>query len=273
MSRALADAVAIVTGSTRGIGRATAQALAREGAHVVVNGTNQDLATKVVEQLPSDGLAVAGDITAPELPGRLVAGAMQAWGRVDILVNNAGFNWDAPAREFTDEQLRAMLEVHVEAPLRVLRAAAPYLLAGQPREGALPQRKVVNVSSISATMGGAGILAYSAAKAAMIGATKALAKEWGPAGVNVNAIAPGFIATRLTSDTGDSGAIDYHGSRIVLGISSEHRQEMASRVALGRPGTPEDVAGAIAFLCSPASDYVHGQVLTVSGGITLGMEA
>jgi 3-oxoacyl-[acyl-carrier protein] reductase len=273
MSGALADAVAIVTGSTRGIGRATAEALAREGAHVVVNGTSEDLARQLVEQLPSDGLAVAGDVTAPELPRQLVAGAIQSWGRVDILVNNAGFNWDAQASEFTDEQLRAMLEVHVEAPLRVLRAAAPYLLTSKPREGALAQRKIVNVSSISGTMGGAGVVAYSAAKAAMIGATKALAKEWGPAGVNVNAVAPGFIATRLTNASGDAGAIDYHGSRIVLGISSEHREEMASRVALGRPGTPENVADAIAFLCSPASDYVHGQVLTVSGGITLGMEA
>jgi 3-oxoacyl-[acyl-carrier protein] reductase len=199
----------------------------------------------------------------------LVAAAVERWGAVDIVVANAGYNWDAPLEQMSDEQMQAMLDVHVMAPFRLLRAAAPQLK----RPGAGVARKVVTVSSVSGTMGNPDQANYNAAKAAVVGLTKGLAKEWGPCGVNVNAVAPGFVDTRLTAleDAGESIAVA--GRDVALGIPEEHRRKGFELVPLGRPGTPDEVARVVLFLCSPLSDYVQGQVVSVTGGLTLGMSS
>jgi 3-oxoacyl-[acyl-carrier protein] reductase len=264
--------VAIVTGSTRGIGRATAELLAREGAHVLVHGRDPKLLEEVTEGLSGSGLAACGDITLPEMPERLVQTATDAWGRLDVLVNNAGFTWDCRFTEMSDVHLQAMLDVHLVAPVRMLRAAAPYLLAGATDADVVRgRRKVVNVSSVAGTMGSAGQANYDAAKAALVGLTKGLAKEWGESGVNVNAVAPGFIDTRLTGSVSEA-LTEGHGRLIALGISDERLRKGIESVPMRRRGSAEEVADAIVFLCSPRSDYVHGQVLTVSGGFAAGME-
>jgi 3-oxoacyl-[acyl-carrier protein] reductase len=262
--------VAIVTGSGRGIGRATAERLAAEGARVVVNDLDREVAQAAALALEGRGQACAGDVTEPAMAEVLVSAAVREWSRLDIVVNNAGYNWDAPLEDLSDEQMQAMLDVHVMAPFRLLRAAAPHLKrpAG---EGVL--RKVVNVASVSGTMGNPNQANYNAAKAAIVGLTKGLAKEWGPWKINVNAVAPGFVDTRLTAleDAGESIAVG--GRKVALGIPAEHRSKGSELVPLGRPGTPDEVARVVLFLCSPLSDYVHGQVLSVTGGLTLGMSS
>jgi 3-oxoacyl-[acyl-carrier protein] reductase len=262
----LAGRAAIVTGSSSGIGRAIAESFVAHGAHVVVNGVDDAMVTDVVEVLGSRAVAVAGDITSAEIPEQLVAAAVDAFGAVDIVVNNAGFCWDAPLEEMTDAQITAMLNVHVVAPLRLLRCAAPKLFRPSDQRS-----KVVNVSSVAATMGSPNQANYAAAKAALIGVTKALAKEWGPRGVNVNSIAPGFIETRLTAPKAQGEMIEREGHRIQLGIPEEHRRKAWDLVPLERPGTAREVAEAVLFLCCAMSDYVNGQTLSVTGGLAMGM--
>lgn len=167
-----------------------------------------------------------------------------------------------------------MIEIHTLVPFRVLRAAAPYLREQAKRErdaGVEVFRKVVNVSSVSGTMGNAGQANYAAGKAGVVGLTKILAKEWGPLKINVNVVAPRFIETRLTADRAEGHAIDVEGERIPVGIPQQARSMATGLIPLGRLGTLEEVAGAIFFLCSPWSNYVRGQVLTVSGGQLMGM--
>ena len=216
-----------------------------------------------------DTEAFVGDLTSPRVPDALVDAAAERFGAIDIVFNNAGFNWNAPIDEMSDEQFTAMLDVHVVAPFRILRAAAPHLLAQ--REPGAPCRKVVNTTSVSGTMGNRNQSNYAAAKAALIGLTKALAKEWGEKGVTVNAVAPGFIDTRLTAEQEGAGTIETGGHSIALGVSPGRRGEIAEHVVLGRPGSPEEVAAAVVFLASPASDYITGQVLSVNGGLLMGM--
>jgi 3-oxoacyl-[acyl-carrier protein] reductase len=174
----------------------------------------------------------------------------------------------------SDEQFRAMLEIHTVVPFKVLRAAAPYLRdAGKKdkEESREVFRKVVNVTSISGTQGNLGQVNYATAKAGLVGLTKTLAREWGPFKVNVNAAAFGFIDTRLTASSEDGATIERGGHEIRLGIPQQMRELAPTIIPLGRPGTPEEAAGAIFFLCSPWSNFVQGQVLTVNGGQMTGM--
>lgn len=275
-NRPLDGQVAIVTGSGRGIGRAIAERLASHGARIVINGVDERNARATAEALDGETFAVPGDVTEADVPTQLVESAIARWGRLDIVVNNAGYNWDSPLAEMTDEQFHAMLDVHVMAPFRVLRAAAPFLLHPEEPGAARaerPQRKVVNLSSVSGTMGNENQANYNAGKAAIIGLSKGLAKEWGHHGVNVNVVAPGFIDTRLTALRTDGHTLKRNGTTIELGIEPSHRAKGASLTPLGRLGTPNDVADAVCFLCGPRSDYIHGQVISVTGGLTIGMEA
>jgi 3-oxoacyl-[acyl-carrier protein] reductase len=176
----------------------------------------------------------------------------------------------------SDEQFRAMLEIHTVVPFKVLRAAAPYLRdAGKKdrEEGREVFRKVVNVTSISGTQGNVGQVNYAAAKAGLVGLTKTLAREWGPFKVNVNAAAFGFVDTRLTASSDDGATIERDGRAIKLGIPPQMRELVATIIPLGRGATPAEAAGAVFFLCSPWSNFVQGQVLTVNGGQTTGMTA
>jgi 3-oxoacyl-[acyl-carrier protein] reductase len=265
---------AIVTGSARGIGRATAELLAEHGARVLVSDLDADLAEQAAAEIPGETAVFGGDLTEEGVPEALVGAAVDAFGQLDIVVNAAGYTWDGMLHKMSDEQFRAMLEIHTVVPFQVLRAAAPHLREAGKRdkeEGREIFRKVVNVSSISGTQGNLGQANYSAAKAAVVGLTKTLAKEWGALKVNVNAVAFGFVETRLTAAFEDAGTIEKDGVQIQLGIPGQMRERAATIIPLGRPATPAEAAGPIFFLCSPWSNFVHGQVLTVNGGQTTGM--
>ena len=264
---------AIVTGSARGIGRATAELLADHGARVVVNDLDADLAEEAAQEIGRDAVSFAADLTKQGVCEELVERAADAFGRLDIVVNNAGFTWDGPIHRLSDEQFQAMLDIHNVVPFRVLRAAAPYLrepAKKEREEGREIFRKVVNVSSISGTMGNAGQANYSSGKSGVVGLTKTLAKEWGQFKINVNAVAFGFVETRLMASKGE-GTFTKDGQEIQLGIPEQVRQMAATLIPLGRPATTEEAAGGIFFLCSPWSNYVHGQVLNVTGGQFTGM--
>jgi len=265
---------AIVTGSARGIGRATAELLAEQGARVLINDLDDDVAEQAASEISGETAVFGGDLTQQGVPDQLVQRAVDEFGQIDILVNNAGYTWDGVAHKMTDEQFQAMLEIHTVVPFRIIRAAAPHLRepAKQEREeGREVFRKIVNVSSISGTMGNAGQVNYSAAKAGVVGLTKTLAKEWGGFKINVNAVAFGFVETRLTASKEEGGKIEIEGREIDLGIPEQMRQLAAAIIPLGRPATPEEAAGPVFFLCSPWANYVHGQVLNVTGGQFGGM--
>jgi 3-oxoacyl-[acyl-carrier protein] reductase len=265
--------VAIVTGSARGIGRATAELLVAGGARVVVNDLDADAAQQAAAEIDGETAVYAGDMTADGAPEGLVQTAIDVFGQLDIIVNNAGYTLDAPIHKMSDADFQAMVDVHTIVPFRVLRAAAPHLRepAKQERaEGREVFRKVVNVSSMSA-YGNAGQANYASAKAGVIGLTKTLAREWGQFKINVNAVAFGLIETRMTVAKTDDSIVDLGGRPIKVGIPAPALHALAASVPLGRGGTPQEAAGAIAFLCSPWSDYVSGQVLNVAGGLPAGM--
>jgi 3-oxoacyl-[acyl-carrier protein] reductase len=265
---------AIVTGSARGIGRATADLLAEHGARVLINDLDGDLAEQSAAEIDGETATFAGDLTKEGVPEQLVERAVEAFGKIDIVVNNAGYTWDGTVHNMTDRQYQAMLDIHTVVPFRVLRAAAPYLRepAKQERaEGREVFRKVVNVSSTSGTMGNPGQANYASAKAAVVGLTKTLAKEWGGFKVNVNAVAFGFVETRMTAAKENAETFHKDELEIPMGIPEQLRSMAAMMIPLGRPATPEEAAGGVFFLCSPWSNFVHGQVLNVTGGQFTGM--
>jgi 3-oxoacyl-[acyl-carrier protein] reductase len=270
----LDDKVAIVTGSARGIGRATAELLSEHGAKVVINDLDGDVAQQTAGEIAGETAVYAGDLTKEGAPDELVKTAIDSWGRLDIIVNNAGYTLDAPIHKMSDDWFQKMLDIHVIAPFRILRAAAPHLREPAKKEreaGEEVFRKIVNVSSISGTMGNAGQANYSAGKAAIVGLTKTLAKEWGQFKVNVNAVAFGYIETRLTASKEEANTMEIDGQKVQLGIPDQLRGMASMLIPLGRPGTPEEAAGGVFFLCSPWSNYVHGQTLNVTGGQFTGM--
>jgi 3-oxoacyl-[acyl-carrier protein] reductase len=270
----LDDKVAIVTGSARGIGKATAELLSEHGAKVVVNDLDGDVAKETADGLRGEAAVYAGDLTAEGSPEALVQTALDSWGRIDIVVNNAGYTLDAPIHKMTDDWFQKMLDIHLVVPFRVIRAAAPHLREPakvERDEGREVFRKIVNVSSISGTMGNAGQANYSAGKAGVVGLTKTLAKEWGQFKVNVNAVAFGYIETRLTASKDESNVAEIRGEKVQLGIPDQMRGMAPMLIPLGRAGTPQEAAGGVFFLCSPWSNFVHGQVLNITGGQFTGM--
>jgi len=270
----LDDKVAIVTGSARGIGRATAELLSEQGAKVVINDLDADVAEEAAGEIKGETAVFGGDLTKGDAPDKLIQTAIDSFGKIDIIVNNAGYTLDAPIHKMSDDWFQKMLDIHLVVPFRVIRAAAPHLrepAKKEREEGREVFRKIVNVSSISGTMGNAGQANYSAGKAGVVGMTKTLAKEWGQFKVNVNAVAFGFIETRLTAAKGDENVADIGGEKVQLGIPEQMRQMAAMVIPLQRPGTPEEAAGGVFFLCSPWSNYVHGQTLNVTGGQFGGM--
>ncbi len=267
---------AIVTGSARGIGRATAELFAANGANVLINDLDADAAEQASSEIDGETAVYAGDMTKPEAAEKLVATANEAFGSVDIVVNNAGYTWDGVAHKMTDEQFQAMLDIHTIVPFRVARALAPHWREAAKAEAAEGQevfRKLINISSVSGTMGNAGQINYSAGKSAVVGMTKTLAKEWGQFKINVNAVAFGFVETRLTAakEEGGETVTAPDGSDIQLGIPEQMRAMASMIIPLGRPATPEEASGPVLFLASGLADYVHGQVLNVTGGQFGGM--
>jgi 3-oxoacyl-[acyl-carrier protein] reductase len=270
----LEDKVAIVTGSGRGIGRATAELLAEHGARVVVNDMDADAAHEVVGGLATEGAVHTGDLTKGRAPDELVQTAIDRWGKLDIIVNNAGYTIDGVVHKMTDDAFQRMLDIHVVVPFRIIRAAAPHLREPAKAELARGEevfRKIVNVTSISGTMGGAGQANYAAGKAGVVGLTKAVAKEWGQFKVNVNAVAFGWVDTRLTAPKDESNVIEIDGEKVPLGVPDQMRETVPGLAPLGRGASPQEAAGGIFLLCTPWSNFVHGQVITASGGQTTGM--
>jgi 3-oxoacyl-[acyl-carrier protein] reductase len=266
---------AIVTGSARGIGRATAELFVAEGAKVLINDLDPDVAQQTASEIDGETTVFAGDLTKEGAADELVKAAADAFGTVDIAINNAGYTWDGVAHKMSDEQFQAMLDIHTIVPFRVARALAPAwreAAKAERSEGKEVFRKIVNVSSTSGMMGNAGQVNYSAAKMGVVGLTKTLAKEWGQFKINVNAVAFGFVETRLTAakEAGEE-MTSPSGEKIELGIPEQMRAMASAIIPLGRPATPTEASGPVLFLASPLANYVHGQVLNVTGGMFGGM--
>jgi 3-oxoacyl-[acyl-carrier protein] reductase len=270
----LSGRVALVTGSGRGIGREIALKLASAGASVVVNDLDPDVAEQTSTDIAAAGgsaVTCAGSVTDSQFADRFIGTAVRSFGGLHIIVNNAGYTWDAVVQKMTDQQWDDILDVHLTAPFRILRAAQPVISAAVKAERAAgaPRitRKVVNVSSISGTGGNVGQVNYSSAKAGVTGLTRALSKEWGRYDVTVNCVAFGLIRTRLTDGpAGGDSIIDVAGRRIGVGVNADLLQQMERTIPMGRAGTPTEAAGAVYLLCLPESDYVSGQVLICGGG-------
>ena len=242
----LAGRVALVTGASRGLGAAIAAGLAEAGADVAVHASTrapEETATRV-RALGRRALALAGDMGDTEAPDRLVRETLAGLGGLDILVNNAGTIRRAPAAETADEDWLAVIDVNLHGVFRACRAAGRHMLASG-------RGKIVNVASLLSFQGGVTVPAYAASKGAVAQLTKALANEWAGRGVNVNAIAPGYMRTDNTA---------------ALQEDAVRSRQILERIPAGRWGEPPDIVGPAVFLCSPASDYVHGHVLVVDGG-------
>lgn len=265
--------VALVSGSGRGIGLAIAHKLASEGARLVINDLDAAPAEEAVAAIRAGGgqaVACIGSVTAPGFAERFVGTALEAYGGLDIIVNNAGYTWDSVIQKMSDEQWAAILDVHLGAPFRILRAASDFIREAARQEAEAGQerfRKVVNISSTSGVFGNAGQANYAAAKAGVNGLTRALAKEWGRYKVNVNSVAFGLIKTRLTeaSAAGDA-RIAIEGRQIKVGVNPQILENAEKTIPIGRAGTPQEAAGAVYLFCCPESNYVSGQVLVCAGG-------
>ena len=270
--RLLVGKSAIVTGSGRGIGRSIAKLFADHGASVVINDMDSEVAEATAREITDSGgqaVVCGGSVTDVEFPDRLVKTAAEAFGGIDILVNNAGYTWDGVIQNMTDEQWYAMIDVHLTAPFRIIRAATPYMRERAKQEiaeGRRVHRKIINVSSTSGVAGNPGQVNYSAGKMGIVGVTKTMAKEWGRFNVNVNAVAYGFIETRLTQAKENQERMQVGDKQVELGIPEAMRQMAANFIPLGRPGTPDEAAGPVLFLASPLSDYMTGALLLVTGG-------
>ena len=266
--------VAVVTGAGRGIGAATAQLFAEHGASVVVNDLDAEPAQETADAIRQSGgtaHVVAGSVTEDGFAEALLAQAVDTYGKINVLVNNAGFTWDGMLHTMTDDQWRAVMEVHTLAPFRMIRAAAAHLREPGKRElaageGFSENRVIVNVSSTSGLHGNVGQANYATAKMGVVGLTKTVAKEWGRFGVRCNAVAFGFIDTRMTrsKDGGEAAVVD--GREIAQGIPDAIREAGATANPLGRPGTDREAAGGVVLMASPLAGYVTGHTLEVTGG-------
>ena len=265
--------VALVSGSGRGIGLAIAHKLASEGARVVVNDLDAAPAEAAVASIQAAGgtaVACVGSVTADGFAERFVSTAIDTYGGLDIIVNNAGYTWDNVIQKMEDAQWDAILDVHLKAPFRILRAASGFIREKAREEADRDEerfRKVVNISSTSGVFGNAGQANYAAAKAGINGLTRAMAKEWGRYKVCVNSVAFGLIRTRLTEASARGDAhIDIEGRQIKVGVNPQILENAEKMIPLGRGGTPDEAAGAVYLFCIPESNYVTGQVLVCGGG-------
>ncbi|RMF62205.1 MAG: 3-oxoacyl-[acyl-carrier-protein] reductase [Calditrichaeota bacterium] len=244
----LKDRVALVTGASRGIGKAIALRLARDGADVVVTATTVEAANKTAGEIEALGRRSVGhavDVSSYEQAEAVVKATLETFGKIDILVNNAGITRDNLLVRMSQEEWDRVLAVNLKGAFNCIRAATKSFM--KQRAG-----KIVNITSVVGLTGNPGQANYCASKAGVIGLTKSVARELAARNIQVNAVAPGYIATDMTRN-----------------LSDEVKEELARTIPLGRIGTPEDVANAVAFLASPDADYITGQVLTVDGGMVM----
>jgi len=276
MEAMLKDRVAIITGSGRGIGKAAALQFAQEGAKVVVSDIDPSPAEETVAEIKQAGgeaVTCVGDVAADDFAEKIVKTAVDNWGALHIIVNNAGFTWDNMIHKMSDEQWDKILDIHLKAPFRILRAAQPHfcLAAKQEMEeiGKALARKIINISSVAGVGGNLGQANYSSAKAGIVGLTKTMSKEWARYNVQSNCVAFGFIDTRLTQDKEKGIAVDTGKEKVAVGVPAKQRELFIRMIPMGRPGTVEEAARAILFFASPLSDYVSGQVLVCGGGFSM----
>ena len=271
----------ILTGAGRGIGAAASRLFGREGAKLVLNDLDAAEAEVIAAEVRAAGgeaVAVGGSVTDSALPDKLVNAALEAYGGVDGIVNNAGFLWDGMLHKMDDKQWEAILDCHISAPFRLIRAAAPHMRDAAKAEidkhGAAKDRAIVNVSSTTGLHGAVGQANYAAAKAGVVGLTKTVAREWGPLGVRCNAVAFGMIDTRMTNAFAEDGggSVKIDGAEVPQGIPP-HLAKMWSSgefvramVPLARKGNAEEAASGMCFLASPMASYVTGHTLEVTGG-------
>lgn len=274
MNISLAGKAAIVTGSGRGIGLAIAKMLCGAGASVLLVDIDEAAlveARSLLAGASGKTATLATDLTAAGAADSVVAKALAEFSSIDIIVNNAGYTWDNVIQKTSDEQFQAMLDIHVIAPFRILRAAASWIRETAKKEieaGTTVMRKVVNITSISGLDGNAGQVGYSSGKAALVGFTKTMAKEWGRYNVNVNAVGFGLIDTRLTKTMAEAETSIAIGERqLQVGMQAQVREQATKLIPLGRVGTPQDAANTVFFFCSPLSDYVTAETLVCAGGL------
>jgi len=242
----------------------------------VVTDIDKVKSDNVADMINKEGGSAAsfpGDVTSLNFPDDILAFTIKTFGKLNILVNNAGFTWDGVIHKTTDKQWDKIIDVHISAPFRMIRASTPYLRDAakkEKEEGREPQnRAILNVSSVSGTHGNAGQINYSTAKMGILGMTKTVAKEWGPLGVRCNCIAFGTIKTRLTAAKASEVMQVDANTKITLGIPKnilDNSAALVNNIPLGRPGEPAEAARAMLFLCSPLASYVSGQNLEVTGG-------
>ena len=295
----LAGQVAIITGGSRGIGGATSEMLAANGAHVVIADLDAGAATKAASSInktygETRASTHIADLVATDACNTLVAETMKQHGRIDIVVNNAGYAWDGGIHSMTDDQFQAMLDIHLIVPFRLARACALVFRSAAQQEdeaGIEAYRKFVMVSSLAGQWGLMGAGNYASAKAGMLGLMRTLAQEWGRLRVNSNAVAFGQIQTRFGQPQSDDMVIETGGRTIKVGMPHKQAERMGVKVdpdhkptdeeiyatksnkmiTLGRSGSIREAAESIFWLASPLSNYVTGQVITVSGGARGGM--
>jgi 2-deoxy-D-gluconate 3-dehydrogenase len=239
--------VALVTGAASGLGQAMAIALAEAGADVAVHGRSKGSADDTCRSITSVGrkcIAVTGDMADRDTPAKVIDEVIGGLGKIDILINNAGTIRRAPAVDYSEEDWSAVIEVNLSSIFRLSQAAGRKMI----EQGS---GKIVNIASLLSFQGGITVPAYTASKAGVAGLTKALANEWAKLGVNVNAIAPGYMETKNTS---------------ALRADETRNRQILERIPAGRWGDPGDMAGAAVFLSSAASDYMHGHIMVVDGG-------
>ncbi|WP_047150466.1 SDR family NAD(P)-dependent oxidoreductase [Aneurinibacillus tyrosinisolvens] len=268
MSKMMENQVAIITGAGRGIGREVAEIFAEHGARVVVSDRDEAPAEETAAAIRDKGgeaITYCGDVTSAEFAKGIMDTTVEAFGRLDVLVNNAGYTWDSLIHKMTDEQFQAMLDIHLIAPFRLIREAAPHMREAAKKEieqGITNYRKIVNVSSVAGIMGNVGQANYSSAKAGVVGLTKTIAREWGQFNINCNAVAFGLIDTRLTRPKENGESVN----GVAVGIPEKVRTMFEQAIPQKRAGEAKEAAAGIFYLASPLSNYTNGQVIHINGG-------